>query len=105
MDNEIQKRVLEHFNYIKQFYHESQILGVFAYGSMNYGTYIKGISDVDTKAILIPSFGDLILREPISKEIHLANGEHCEVKDIRELVKMFKKQNINFLEILYTDYC
>ncbi len=105
MNNEIQKRVLEHLNYIKQFYPESQILGVFAYGSMNYGTYIKGISDVDTKATLIPSFGDLILREPVSKEIHLANDEHCEVKDIRELVKMFKKQNINFLEILYTDYC
>lgn len=101
----IQQALEEHKAAVLERYPEDKLLGVFAYGSMNYGTYIKGISDVDTKAILIPSFSDLILREPISKEIHLANNEHCEVKDIRELVKMFKKQNINFLEILYTDYC
>lgn len=101
----IQEAINEHKTIVLERYPESQLLGVFAYGSMNYGTYIEGISDVDTKAILIPSFNDLILREPVSKEIHLANDEHCEVKDIRELVKMFKKQNINFLEILYTDYC
>jgi len=47
----------------------------------------------------------LCLRQPISRELHLPNNEHCEVKDIRELAKMFKKQNINFIEILYTDYC
>ena len=101
----IQEAINEHKTTVLERYPESQLLGVFAYGSMNYGIYIEGISDVDTKAILIPSFSDLILREPVSKEIHLANDEHCEVKDIRELVKMFKKQNINSLEILYTDYC
>ena len=102
---DIQQALEEHKAAVLEQYPEDKLLGVFAYGSMNYGTYIRGISDVDTKAVLIPSFGDLILREPVSKEIHLDNNEHCEVKDIRELVKMFKKQNINFLEILYTDYC
>ena len=100
----IQQALEEHKAAVLKKYPEDKLLGVFLYGSQNYGTSTEN-SDVDTKAILIPSFSDLILREPISKEIHLANNEHCEVKDIRELVKMFKKQNINFLEILYTNYC
>ena len=100
----IKQALEEHKAAVLEQYPEDKLLGVFLYGSQNYGTSTEN-SDVDTKAILIPSFGDLILREPVSKEIHLANDEHCEVKDIRELVKMFKKQNINFLEILYTDYC
>ena len=98
----IQQALEEHKTAVLKKYPKDKLLGVFLYGSQNYGTSTEN-SDVDTKAILIPSFGDLILREPVSKEIHLANNEHCEVKDIRELVKMFKKQNINFLEILYTD--
>ena len=41
---------------------------------------------------------------PLSKELILPNNEHCEIKDIREMVKNFKKQNINFIEILFTEY-
>lgn len=82
---------------------EKNIVGIFAYGSQNYGVATEN-SDWDTKAIIVPTYENLILQPQISKEIHLTNGEHCEVKDIREIVKMFKKQNINFLEILYTEY-
>lgn len=82
---------------------ESNILGIFAYGSQNYGVATEN-SDWDTKAIIVPSYEELVLRPPVSREIKLANGEHCEIKDIREIVNMFKKQNINFIEILYTQY-
>lgn len=85
-------------------YAEDQILGIFLYGSQNYNTDTED-SDVDTKAIIVPSLEDLCLRSAVSREIHLENGEHCEIKDIREIVKNFRKQNINFIEILYTDYC
>ena len=102
----INEALHEHLTEVLKIYPEDQILGVFAYGSMNYGTYIKGISDVDTKAIIIPTFRELCLNDkPVSRELHFENGEHCEIKDIREIVKMFKKQNINFLEILFTEYC
>lgn len=94
---EHKKKVLEH-------YAEDQLLGVFLYGSQNYGISTEN-SDVDTKAILVPTVQDLVLEKPVSRELHMDNGEHCEVKDIREMVKMFEKQNINFLEIMYTDYC
>lgn len=82
---------------------EENIVGIFAYGSQNYGVATE-TSDWDTKAIIVPSYEELVLRPPVSREIHLENKEHCEVKDIREIVNMFKKQNINFLEILYTEY-
>lgn len=82
---------------------ESQILGVFLYGSQNYGLSTKN-SDVDTIAIVLPNEYDLYFSQPITKELHLDNGEHCVVKDIREIFKEFKKQNVNFLEILVTDY-
>ena len=82
---------------------EENIVGIFAYGSQNYSVATE-TSDWDTKAIIVPSYEELVLRPPVSREIHLENEEHCEVKDIREIVNMFKKQNINFLEILYTEY-
>ena len=83
---------------------ESQLLGVFLYGSQNYGIDIED-SDVDTKAIYIPTVREAILgKNYLVKEIHLDNGEHCEIMDIRHLVDNFRKQNINFLEILYTHY-
>jgi predicted nucleotidyltransferase len=92
------KQVLEQAGY-----KEENILGVFCYGSQNYGISTEH-SDWDTKAIIIPSYSDLIFKPATSKELHLPNGEHCEVKDIREFVKNLYKQNINFVEILFTDY-
>ena len=101
---DINKALKEHLEAVlEKGYNESQFLGVFLYGSQNYGTNISS-SDVDTKCILIPTLEDLCLRRPVSKKIHLENGEHCDVKDIREIVANFRKQNINFLEILYTPY-
>lgn len=98
----IKTRLVEHYNEVVAHYGEDAVLGVFLYGSQNYGC-ATAASDVDTKAILIPSFADLCLNKPVAKELHIGE-EHCEVKDIREMVKMWKKQNLNFLEILYTDY-
>lgn len=93
---EHKNKVLEHFN-------ENQVLGIFLYGSQNYNFSIDD-SDIDTHVIIVPTFKQLCLDNPITKEYKLENGEHCSVKDIREMVKMFRKQNINFLEILFTEY-
>lgn len=82
---------------------ESQILGIFLYGSQNYELDTEN-SDVDTIAIVLPTEYDLYFSKLITKELHLDNGEHCVVKDIREIFKEFKKQNVNFLEIIFTQY-
>jgi predicted nucleotidyltransferase len=94
----------EHKDRVLQDYTENEILGVFVYGSQNYGINTPN-SDVDTLAILLPSLEDLCLEDAVTRTITLSNGEECVVKDIREYAKMVKKQNINFLEILFTDYC
>lgn len=96
--------IKEHKNRVLQDYVEGCILGVFCYGSQNYHINTPN-SDVDTKAILIPTVEDMCLKDTVSRELHLDNGEHCEVKDIREYARMVKKQSINFLEIFFTDYC
>ena len=100
----IMDAVKEHKAKVLENYAGDQVLGIFLYGSQNYGIDTEE-SDVDTKAIIVPTINDLCLEKTVSRELHLDNGEHCEVKDIREMVKMIKKQNINFIEILYTNYC
>lgn len=103
--NRIQARVQEHYDYLIKAIPAERIIGVFAYGSVNYGFYEEGISDVDTKAIVLPSFENLMGGHKLtSKEYALENGEHCEVKDIRLYIQQLKKQNINFVETLFTQY-
>lgn len=86
---------------------KENILGIFVYGSQNYNLDTP-TSDWDTKAIIIPTIDEVLFNQPVSREISVNRGndewEHCEVKDIREFVKMFEKQNINFIEILFTEY-
>jgi hypothetical protein len=93
----------EHYIAISKDYSDYKILGIFLYGSQNYGLATED-SDVDSIAILIPTVEDIILRKPVCKEIIFENGEHCNVKDIREVVKEWKKQSLQSLEVLFTDY-
>lgn len=101
----INKRIHEHYDFIKDKY-DVAYLGL--QGSQNYGLDIYDDdykSDIDTKAIIIPSFEDFVYnRTPISKTIVLENNEHIDVKDIRVMFDTFKKQNVNFIEILFTKY-
>jgi len=96
--------VQDHYNYIvSQGIDPRSIIGIFCYGSQNYGVDDEN-SDLDTKCLIIPSTDDLIRGGSYYvKEYHLPTGEHCEVMDIRHYVASAKKQNINFLEIMYTD--
>ena len=94
----------EHLDAAAQEVNKDQIFGVFLYGSQNYGTDLED-SDVDTKLIVVPTFKDIALaRKPVSTTHVRANDEHIDLKDIRLYIETFRKQNLNFLEILFTDY-
>lgn len=81
-----------------------EVLGVFLQGSQNYHLDYEG-SDIDTKAIVLPSFEDIVLnKRPASTTHVLPSDEHIDIKDIRLMHDCFRKQNINFLEILFTEY-
>ena len=101
-DNKIFNRLQSDFDYVTSLGYK--VLGVFLQGSQNYGLDYEG-SDIDTKAIVIPSFEDFVLnRKPASTTLILPSNEHIDVKDIRLMHESVRKQNINFIEILFTKY-
>lgn len=100
----IEKGLKDRYNYIINKYGENHIMGIYVYGSQNYKLNTLS-SDIDTKAIYIPSMMEIVLNKtPVSKELTYTDGSHIEVKDIRLMYNMWQKQNINFIEILYTNY-
>lgn len=97
-------RVQEHFEEAKTLFLEDRIVGCFLQGSQNYQLELP-TSDVDTKLIVVPTFRDIALvNKPVSTTYVRANDEHIDLKDIRLYCETFRKQNLNFLEILFTDY-
>ena len=79
------------------------IVGIFLYGSQNYNLNYEG-SDIDLKAIVIPSINDIVFNnKPISTTIDIPDGL-CDIKDIRLMVQSWRKQNVNFMELLFTEY-
>lgn len=85
-----------------------EVVGVFLQGSQNYDLDIYDEdykSDIDTKAIVLPTLDDIIRnKQPVSTTLILDTNEHIDIKDIRIMFNTFLKQNINFIEILFTDY-
>lgn len=102
----IREKLQEHYDEACALGHE--IFCVVLQGSQNYGLDIYSDeyqSDVDTKAIVLPSFEDFCCgRSPLSTTHVRANNEHIDLKDIRVIFETFKKQNINFVEILFSKY-
>lgn len=98
----VQERLAAHYAKACEHYGEENILGVFLYGSWNYGTNLPD-SDVDTKCILIPDLYHLAIKPYEVKHLHV-DDEVCECMTIQHMVDNWKKQNINFLEIMYTGY-
>ena len=81
-----------------------EIVGIFLQGSQNYKLDYED-SDIDCKAILLPKFNDFVANSKMISTTHiLENNEHIDLKDIRLMFDSFKKQNINFVEILFTKY-
>ena len=97
-------RVMKHFEESLDYFNNNQIVGIFLQGSQNYGLDLP-TSDVDTKLIVVPSFEDIALNhKPVSTTHIRTNEEHIDFKDIRLYMETFRKQNLNFLEILFTPY-
>lgn len=100
----VMDRVREHYNEALTYFPEDRIVGIFLQGSQNYGLATPQ-SDVDTKLIVTPTFKDIAMnRKPVSTTHIRVNEEHIDFKDIRLYIQTFRKQNLNFLEILYTDF-
>lgn len=103
-DQWIMEQVKRHYDEALKLFPEDRIVGVFLQGSQNYGLDYEG-SDIDTKCIVLPTLEDLIFnRKPVSTTHVLDNDEHLDLKDVRLYFQTFRKQNLNFMEILFTKY-
>lgn len=93
-----------HFNQVLEAYGDRTVFcGL--YGSQNYDLDTEN-SDVDTKAIVLPTIHELMLYKKVSHTFIVRENEEgqCDVKHIQLMFENFMKQNINFLELLYTPY-
>lgn len=105
-EEKIMKRVQEHYNHLKN--KGFEIVFIALQGSQNYELDVYDedyTSDVDTKAVILPSFRDFVYGKMIvSETLILENNEHIDVKDVRPMFDTYKKQNINFIETLFTKF-
>ena len=103
-DEWIFEQLHEHLQEALTIFPKDKILGIFIQGSQNYGLDYEG-SDIDTKCIVLPTLEDICLNKKATSYTHVRkNNEHIDFKDLRVITGDFKKQNINFLEILFTKY-
>lgn len=105
VNSNVALRVREHANFV-----DASVKGHVRFftalqGSQNYGLDDQ-FSDVDTKSLLVPTFGSLVHgSKRLGTTLLVApTEEHADVKDAREMFNTFLKQNVNFLEILFTPY-
>ena len=105
-EKKIMQRVQEHYDYLQSLGYE--VVCVCLQGSQNYGLdeySDEYMSDIDTKAIVLPPLDDFIAAAPpVSTVVIMDNNEHAEVKDIRIMFDMFKKANISYIELLFTEF-
>lgn len=108
-EESIMKRVNLHYNMAIQKYGAENVLGVFLYGSQNYNCDLED-SDVDTKCILVPDLYHLAIKPYETTHLHIPRANYvdfevCECMTIQHMVANWKKQNPNFLEVMFTEFC
>lgn len=88
------KKILEDKGY--------KVIYIGLYGSQNYNVDDE-LSDIDAKAIILPSLHDIIFREVTSKTIECENGS-IDVKDLITFYDVIKKGNFSYIESIDTEY-
>lgn len=88
------KKVLEDKGY--------NVIYVGLYGSQNYNLDDEE-SDIDVKAIILPSLHDIIFRKVTSTTIECENG-NIDVKDLLTFYEVIRKGNFSYIEAIQTEY-
>lgn len=88
------KRILEEKGY--------NVIYIGLYGSQNYNLDDEQ-SDIDVKAIIMPSLHDIIFRKVTSKTIECEKG-NIDVKDLLTFYDVIRKGNFSYIESIQTEY-
>ena len=79
-----------------------KVIYIGLYGSQNYNLDDEE-SDIDVKAIILPSLQDIVFRKVTSKTIECENG-NIDVKDLITYYDVIKKGNFSYVEAIDTEY-
>lgn len=88
------KKILEDKGY--------KVIYIGLYGSQNYNLDDE-LSDIDVKAIILPSLRDIIFRKVTSTTIECEKG-NIDVKDLLTFYDVIKKGNFSYIESINADY-
>lgn len=88
------KKILEEKGYY--------VIYIGLYGSQNYNLDDEE-SDIDVKAIILPSLHDIIFRKVTSTTIECENG-NIDVKDLLTFYEVIRKGNFSYTEAMQTEY-
>lgn len=88
------KQILEQKGY--------KVIYIGLYGSQNYNLDDEE-SDIDVKAIILPSLHDIIFRKTTSTTIECEKG-NIDVKDLITFYDVIKKGNFSYIESIQTNY-
>lgn len=101
MKSKIDRLIEECRNKCKENWHN--VFYIALYGSQNYN--IDTISsDYDFKAIIIPTLEDLVSQKKPVSTVYAFDWGQLEVKDIRNYIESAVKVNVNFIELLNTQF-
>lgn len=102
--DKIKNRLREHWEAVSEKRPDLDLFFISLQGSQNYGLADEE-SDIDSKALVVPNLREIALnKKPITHTFIMDNDEHCDVKDVREYLKIVLKSNINFVEVFFTDW-
>jgi len=82
---------------------EYNVFYIALYGSQNYNLQTAN-SDLDFKAIIIPTLEELVNQNKPTSKVYTYDWWQVEVKDIRNYIESAVKVNVNFIELLNTEY-
>ena len=101
-----QDRVIEHLRDPLLDEYRDRLLFIGAQGSQNHAELATANSDMDTVALVLPTMEDVITLDTsnYAKCLIRENGEHTKVYDFRYWINLLYKQNMNDVELLFTDY-
>ena len=88
------KKILEEKGY--------NVIYIGLYGSQNYNVDDK-LSDIDAKAIILPTLHDIIFRKVTSTTIECKDGT-IDVKDLITFYDVIRKGNFSYIESVDTEY-
>ena len=99
----VRPNIANHYHFYNMTFKPSQQFMLVPVGSWNYNCADEH-SDVDTKAIFIPTLQDVVQNKCETYTHLLPNEEHVDCCDIRNYMKSLIKGNPQFLETLFFNW-